>query len=114
MIWGDATRPEVLGAAHLERARLVVVAAPDAFQVRAILALTRRLNPRARVVARTHGDEERAFLEAHGAARALVSERELAVSLTRIALADFGVAHDMAEVATRALAMPADDRPTAA
>lgn len=103
VIYGDATRPEVLEDAHIERARLVVVAAPDAFQTRAILALARRLNPRVDVVVRTHSDEERAFLEGHGAQHALVSERELAVSLTRHALRRFDVAHDMEAVAARAL-----------
>lgn len=104
VIYGDATRPEVLDAAHLERARLVVVAAPDAYQARAILALARRLNPDVEVVLRTHSDSERTFLEEHGAERALVGERELAVSLTREALRRFGVAFDMEEVAARTLA----------
>ena len=103
VIYGDATRPEVLADAHLERARLVVVAAPDAYQTRAILALARRLKPDIEVIARTHSDEERTFLETNGAEHALVGERELAVSLTRHALRRFGVAHDMEEVAKRAL-----------
>jgi CPA2 family monovalent cation:H+ antiporter-2 len=81
----------------------VVVAAPDAYQARVILALARRLNPKIEVVARTHSDEERTFLESHGAARALVSERELAVSLARHALRHFEVPHDMEDVAARAL-----------
>ena len=103
VIYGDATRPEVLAGAHLERARLVIVAAPDAYQARAILALARRLNPEVEVVVRTQGDEERAFLEAHGAAKAFVSERELAVSLVRHTLRSFEVPHDMEGVAARAL-----------
>jgi monovalent cation:H+ antiporter-2, CPA2 family len=103
VIYGDATRPEVLAEAHLERARLIVVAAPDAFQTRAILALARRLNPTVDVIMRTHSDDERVFLEANGAERALVGERELAVSLTRHALRRFGVAHDMEAVAERTL-----------
>ncbi|GLC26885.1 YbaL family putative K(+) efflux transporter [Roseisolibacter agri] len=104
VIYGDATRPEVLAGAHLEHARLVVVAAPDAYQARAILELARRLNPEVDIVVRTHSDQERGFLEAHGAARALVGERELAVSLARHALRRFGVAHDMEAVAARTLA----------
>lgn len=52
---------------------------------------------------RTHSDEERTFLETHGAQHALVGERELAVSLTRHALRHFDVAHDMEAVAARAL-----------
>ncbi|HEX6939660.1 MAG TPA: YbaL family putative K(+) efflux transporter [Longimicrobiales bacterium] len=103
VIYGDATRPEVLQAAHLEAARLIIVAAPDAYQARAILALVRRVNPDAEVYVRTHSDEEREFLEAHGARVALVAERELAVSLTRLALRSYGVKHDMAEVAERTI-----------
>jgi monovalent cation:H+ antiporter-2, CPA2 family len=103
VIYGDATRPEVLADAHLEHARLVVVAAPDAYQARAILSLAKRLNPEVEVIARTHSDEERTFLEAHGAERALVGERELAVSLTRLALRRFNAAHDMEAVAARTL-----------
>lgn len=103
VIFGDATRADVLGRAHVERARLVVIAAPDAYQTRAILALARRLNPKVEVVVRTHSDAERAFLEGHGAERALVGERELAVSLARHALRRFEVPHDMEAVAERAL-----------
>jgi len=107
VVYGDATRPEVLAHAHLERARLVVVAAPDAYQARAILELVRRINPEVDVVVRTHSDEERAFLEQNGAAQALVGERELAVSLARAALQRSGVPFDMEKVAARALRPPA-------
>ncbi len=103
VIYGDATRPEVLEDAHLERARLLVVAAPDAYQARAVLALARSLNPDIEVVARTHSDAERTWLLEHGVSQALVGERELAVSLTRAALRRFGVAHDMEQVARRTL-----------
>jgi CPA2 family monovalent cation:H+ antiporter-2 len=103
VIYGDATRPEVLADAHLDRARLLVVAAPDAYQARVILDYARRVNPDLQIIARTHSDEERSWLEQHGVAQALVGERELAVSLTRSALRRFGVAHDMEQVAARTL-----------
>jgi CPA2 family monovalent cation:H+ antiporter-2 len=90
VIYGDATRPEVMAHAHLERARLVIVAAPDAYQARAILALCFQLNPGLEVLVRTHSDEERRFLEEMGVARAFVGERELAVSLAREALRALG------------------------
>ena len=108
VIYGDATRAEVLTLARVEDARLVVVAAPDAFQTRAILALARRRNPDVTIIARTHGDEERAFLEAHGAQAALVGERELAVSLTRRALRSYGIMPDMEAVAARTLRTPTE------
>jgi CPA2 family monovalent cation:H+ antiporter-2 len=81
----------------------VIVAAPDAYQARAILALCFQLNPGLEVLVRTHSDEERAFLEDMGVARAFVGERELAVSLTREALRSVGVAHDMEAVAARVI-----------
>ncbi len=101
VLYGDASRPEVIAHAHLERARLVIVAAPDAFQARAILALCFQVNPGVEVLMRTHSDEERQFLEEMGAARALVGERELAFSLAREALVRFGVAHDVEGVVRR-------------
>ena len=110
VLYGDATRPEVLGPAGLERARMVLVAAPDAFEARAILELVRRVNPTVEVLLRTHSDEEREYLESHGAERALVAERELAVSLTRAALRRFDVPHDMEQVARRALHLSAAGR----
>jgi CPA2 family monovalent cation:H+ antiporter-2 len=112
VIYGDATRPEVMAHAHLERARLVIVAAPDAYQARAILALCFQLNPGLEVLVRTHSDEERAFLESMGVARAFVGERELAVSLTREALRRSGVAHDMEVVAARVIRPDARARTT--
>jgi monovalent cation:H+ antiporter-2, CPA2 family len=103
VIYGDASRPEVLADARLEHARLVLVAAPDAYQARAIVELAKRLHPSVDVIVRTHSDEEREFLERHGAAVAMVGERELAVSMTRHALRRYDVEHDMVEVAARTL-----------
>ena len=104
--YGDASRPEVLSNAQLADARMVVVAAPDAYQARAIVALVRKVNPAVRIIVRTHSDEEREFLEANGADVALVGERELAISLTRHALRSYHIDHDMAAVAERTLRRP--------
>jgi CPA2 family monovalent cation:H+ antiporter-2 len=103
VVHGDATRIDVLRAAHLDSARLVVVAAPDAYQARAMLARAHQLNPGVEVLLRTHSDAERQFLEEMGAARALVGERELAVSLAREALQRFRTDVDMVLVAERVL-----------
>lgn len=83
---GDATAPGVLRAAGLEQAVLVLVATPDAWTARTVLARAHQLNPGVEVIVRTHSDEERGFLEEMGAARALYAERELAVSMVREAL----------------------------
>jgi len=103
VIYGDASRPDVLKPAHMENARMVIVAAPDAYQARAIVRIVRDENPDVSLIVRTHSEEERKALEADGADVALVSERELAISMTRHALRAYGAAADMADVAERTL-----------
>jgi K+:H+ antiporter len=105
-LYGDATRPGILRHAHLERARLLVVSAPDAFQARLILDLARKVNPGIDMVVRTHSDQERAHLERAGVGRAVVGERELALAIIRYVFGSFGVHEDMAAVAAETLQLP--------
>jgi K+:H+ antiporter len=86
VIYGNASRRLVLELAHPERARMIIVTAPDPFQARAILEQARRLNPSIVSVVRTHSEEERAYLERAGADLAVVGERELARTMARYAL----------------------------
>ena len=103
VVYGDASRPGILDHVHLERARLLVVSAPDAFQARHIVELARRVNPAIDAVVRTHSDGQRAALERLGVGRAVVAERELALAIVRYAFAAFGVEQDMSSVAARTL-----------
>ena len=105
-IYGDATRPGILHPAHLERARLVVVSAPDALGTRMILDHVREVNPGIDTVVRTHSDEERRHLERAGVGRAVVGERELALAIIRYAFGSFGIHEDMAAVAAETLQLP--------
>ena len=97
VLFGDAARPGVLSLAHPERARLIVVATPDPYQSRAIIDRARAANPRIEAVVRAHRDEERRYLEAHGANVALVGEHELAFSLAHHALIKMGCDDDAAD-----------------
>jgi CPA2 family monovalent cation:H+ antiporter-2 len=105
-LFGDASRPGILEHAHLERARLLVVSSPDAFQARLILDHARKVNPDIDTVVRTHSDEERAHLERTGVGRAVVGERELALAIIRYAFGTYGVQGDMAAVAAETLQLP--------
>jgi len=105
-LYGDATRPGILDHAHLERARLLVVSAPDAFQARLILEHARKVNPGIDTVVRTHSDQERAHLESIGVGRAVVGERELALAIVRYVFGSYGVREDMAAVAAELLQLP--------
>jgi CPA2 family monovalent cation:H+ antiporter-2 len=113
VLFGDAARPGVLQLAHPERARLIVVATPDPYQSRAIIARARAANPSIEAVARAHRDKERRYLEAHGANVALVGEHELAFSLAHHALVKMGCDDDTADATVDELRRRRDPELTA-
>jgi CPA2 family monovalent cation:H+ antiporter-2 len=85
-VYGDASRGTVLELARPDRARLIIVTAPDPFQARAVLDLARKMNPSIATVVRTHREEEREYLQKAGADLAVMGERELARAMARHAL----------------------------
>jgi CPA2 family monovalent cation:H+ antiporter-2 len=97
-IYGDATREEVLAAARPDKARLIVVALPDAFQARRVIALARKLHPAVETVVRTHSDEEASYLaEEVSVGLAVMGEREIAIGISDFALQRLGVHADEAQ-----------------
>ena len=106
VIWGDAAAPGVLEAAHVERARLLVIAAPDAFQARRILEVARRENPRIDTVARAHGTAELTYLERQGIGLTLMGERELALGMMDYALRSLGLPQDNARLVVQGFRIP--------
>jgi CPA2 family monovalent cation:H+ antiporter-2 len=86
VIYGNASRRLVLELARPERARLIIVTAPDPFQARAVVEQARRLNPAIASIVRTHSEEERAYLERAGVGMAVMGERELARTMARYAM----------------------------
>jgi CPA2 family monovalent cation:H+ antiporter-2 len=115
VVWGDAAAPGVLEAAHVEHARLLVIAAPDGFQARRILELARRVNPGIDTVVRTHGDSDLAYLQRQGVGMALMGERELAFGMMDYALRSFGLSEDRARLIVQGFRTSgeASDRKTA-
>ncbi|HET9228821.1 MAG TPA: YbaL family putative K(+) efflux transporter [Thermoanaerobaculia bacterium] len=79
---GDASEPAVLIQAHIARARILVITAPDPFHASAILEIARMVNPRVETVVRTHGDDETEILRKEGANKVFMGEHELARSMT--------------------------------
>jgi CPA2 family monovalent cation:H+ antiporter-2 len=84
----------VLIQAHIARARVLVVATPDAFAARAILALARTINPRVESVVRTHSDEEAELLRREHADQVFMGEHELALGMSRHVLARYADSED--------------------
>jgi len=96
-IFGDATRLGILQHAHPERARVLVIAAPDPYHARHVIELVRQTNPSIEVVVRTHGEQEQRFFERMGVNRALMGERELAYGMAYYGLRAAGCSDDDAD-----------------
>ncbi|HET9274985.1 MAG TPA: NAD-binding protein, partial [Gemmatimonadales bacterium] len=82
-ISGDAADPAVMVQTHVARARLLIVAAPDALEAKKMLDLARRLNPLIEAVVRIHTDEEAALFRDERGATVFMGEQELAASMVR-------------------------------
>lgn len=96
-LFGDAGIPAVLDRAHVRSASLLVLCMPERMAARRALEHAREVNEPLVVLARTHSDEDRRFLEAKGAQEAVVGELELALELGRSALERFEVAAEVIE-----------------
>jgi len=88
---GNAENPILLEHAHLDLARIVVVAIPDAIAARRIVEQARQARPQLAVVVRTHSLAELTVLRQRGADEAVLGELELALEMTRHTLHRFGV-----------------------
>lgn len=88
---GNAANPVLLDLAGLARARVLVIAVPDAAESRQILDHARRVNPALDIVVRTHSWTERDLILDRGDAEVVMGELELALEMTRHTLHRFGV-----------------------
>jgi CPA2 family monovalent cation:H+ antiporter-2 len=91
---GDASDPAVLIQAHIARARVLVVAIPDAAGVRKMVETAKTLNPRVEILLRTHNDEEGALLRRENLGLVFMGEHELAQAMTREVLGRLEVKTD--------------------
>jgi monovalent cation:H+ antiporter-2, CPA2 family len=90
VVYGDSTTQGVLTAAHVESAKLLLVAVPDGMQALRTLELARHRNPSIGTAVRTHSVSVLEALEGRGVGKAVMAERELAASLKAYALQVFG------------------------
>ena len=82
-VWGDAAEPSVLIQAHIARARVLVVATPDAINVRQMIETAMALNPAIQTVIRSHNEEEARLLTAQESVTVFLGEHELAQAMAR-------------------------------
>jgi CPA2 family monovalent cation:H+ antiporter-2 len=89
---GDASDPAVLIQAHIARASMLVIAAPDTFNVRQMIKIARTLNPKIETVVRTHNEEEAMLLEQEATGKVFFVEDQLANGMSHYLLQRFGKA----------------------
>jgi CPA2 family monovalent cation:H+ antiporter-2 len=80
---GDAGDAKVLIQAHVARAGLLVIAAPDSVKARKMVEVARTLNPPIGILIRTHSDEEAELLQRENLGQVFMGEHELALAMTR-------------------------------
>jgi CPA2 family monovalent cation:H+ antiporter-2 len=92
VVFGDATRPALLERLGVATARIVVVAITDPLATRRIVSMVRRLNPNAKLIARTRYVRDVDALQALGASTVVAEELEAAIDLLTHVLREFGLA----------------------
>jgi CPA2 family monovalent cation:H+ antiporter-2 len=91
VVYGDATRPALLERLGVRSARAVVVAITDPLATRRIVSIVRRLNPGARLIARTRYVQDVDALQVLGASTVVAEELEAAIDLLTHVLREFGL-----------------------
>lgn len=82
-VCGDASSPDVLVQAHVERAAMLLITVPDILLVRSAVSIARTLNPGIRIVVHAESVQEARMIENEGLAEVLTGEAELAGAMVR-------------------------------
>jgi len=91
-LFGDADSELVLEKAHLEKAKALVIALPDAVSTRMLLERALSISPGLDVIARSHSDKEIDILSQMGAKEVVQPEFEAALELGTHLLKTLGTA----------------------
>ncbi len=86
---GNAADPSVLIQAHITNAALLVIATPDAMDVRKMAEIATTLQPGIEIVVRTHSEEESRLLNKDRIGTVFFGEEELAKGMTKHVLERF-------------------------
>ncbi len=95
IVYGDATRGEVLHHVRLEHARVLVVAISDPVASRHTIWLARRLNPDIHIIVRTRYVTEISDLREIGADEVIPEEFETSIEIFSRVLREYGVARHL-------------------
>ncbi|MDC7703672.1 YbaL family putative K(+) efflux transporter [Vogesella indigofera] len=88
-VCGDAAEAAVLIQAHVARASMLVVTAPDIFKTRQMIQIARTLNPAIEVILRTGNEEEGMLLESEHRGHVFLEKQVLADGMAQHILGRF-------------------------
>jgi CPA2 family monovalent cation:H+ antiporter-2 len=97
ILFGDATRPEILQHASIEKARVLVIAISDAASTRRSAALARQLNPGVHIIVRSRYLQEMEPLFALGIQEVIPEEFETSIEIFTRVLHRYLVPRDIME-----------------
>jgi CPA2 family monovalent cation:H+ antiporter-2 len=103
VVFGDATRPEILAHAGVAHVQLVVVAISDPRAVTNVVRCVRRLAGQAKILVRTRRLREVEAIERAGADRVVAEEYESAIAIYTWALEEMHVPRNVIVAQTRVL-----------
>jgi CPA2 family monovalent cation:H+ antiporter-2 len=92
VVYGDATRREVLNYVGIEDARIVVLAISDPAATRHTVSLARQLNPKSHIIVRTRYMSEMQALRKLGADEVIPEEFETSIEIFSRVLRGYGIA----------------------
>lgn len=90
-IYGDASNPEILAHAELNRARLLICTFPDFMDVVLTVSNALKINPKLDIVARVHRDADAELIKGIGVSELVRPEFEASLEITRHTLHRFGL-----------------------
>ncbi len=96
-VYGDATREGVLAMAGLATAKLLIIATPDPYHSRSLVAAAKKVRPDIVTVVRTHTKGEMRFLRQSDVDRVVMGEQELAYGIAHFSLLAMGRSDDEAD-----------------
>lgn len=94
IIFGDASRPEILSHALIEKARIVVIAISDATATRRVAAMARQMRPNIHLIVRTRYVAEMEPLYQLGVNDVVPEEFETSVEIFSRVLRTYLIPHD--------------------
>ncbi len=86
VIYGDPTEIDVLRFAHVENAKVVILAYADRYVQGTVVANVLTLNPNVKLICRTHFEEDQRKLRSFGVGTVVQPEFEAAITMTEVVL----------------------------